>query len=187
MVDFVGIERVRELVARTGPAAFTRALGDEIEADFLRWEEFDKSPRHAVHSKVGVIELMPISDGKLYSFKYVNGHPKNTAEGLLTVTAFGVLADVDTGYPILLSELTLTTAGTYKIYMGARSSPYPSWSQWTDGGLPFGKLSSTTHCINGSHATGQVSSIPYRSLRVSISDCAVAGVILSTMLFGKVM
>jgi ornithine cyclodeaminase len=110
MVDFVGIERVRELVARTGPAAFTRALGDEIEADFLRWEEFDKSPRHAVHSKVGVIELMPISDGRLYSFKYVNGHPKNTAEGLLTVTAFGVLADVDTGYPILLSELTLTTA-----------------------------------------------------------------------------
>jgi len=110
MVDFVGIERVRELVARMGPAAFTRALGDEIEADFLRWEEFDKSPRHAVHSPVGVIELMPISDGRLYSFKYVNGHPKNTAEGLLTVTAFGVLADVDTGYPILLSELTLTTA-----------------------------------------------------------------------------
>ena len=110
MVDFVGIERVRELVARMGPAAFTRALGDEIEADFLRWEEFDKSPRHAVHSTVGVIELMPISDGRLYSFKYVNGHPKNTAEGLLTVTAFGVLADVDTGYPVLLSELTLTTA-----------------------------------------------------------------------------
>jgi len=110
MVDFVGIERVRELVARMGPAAFIRALADEIEADYLRWEAFDKSPRHAVHSNVGVIELMPISDGKLYSFKYVNGHPKNTSEGLLTVTAFGVLADVDTGYPILLSELTLTTA-----------------------------------------------------------------------------
>ena len=53
---------------------------------------------------------MPITDGTLYSFKYVNGHPKNTAEGLLTVTAFGVLADVATGYPLLLSELTLTTA-----------------------------------------------------------------------------
>jgi ornithine cyclodeaminase len=57
-----------------------------------------------------VIELMPISDGGLYSFKYVNGHPKNTSEGLLTVTAFGVLAAVDTGYPLLLSELTITTA-----------------------------------------------------------------------------
>ena len=33
---------------------------------------------------------MPTSDGRLYSFKYVNGHPKNTASGLLTVTAFGV-------------------------------------------------------------------------------------------------
>jgi len=53
---------------------------------------------------------MPASDGRLYAFKYVNGHPKNTAVGLLTVTAFGVLADVQTGYPLLLSELTLTTA-----------------------------------------------------------------------------
>jgi ornithine cyclodeaminase len=59
---------------------------------------------------VGVIELMPASDGQLYAFKYVNGHPSNTALGLLTVTAFGVLSDVRTGYPLLLSELTLTTA-----------------------------------------------------------------------------
>jgi len=110
MVDFIGIERVRELVTRKGIAACIEELAGEIEADYRRWPDFDKSPRHAVHSPVGVIELMPISDGKLYSFKYVNGHPKNTAEGLLTVTAFGVLADVDTGYPLLLSELTLTTA-----------------------------------------------------------------------------
>ena len=61
--------------------------------------------RHAIHSPGGVIELMPTSDGHMYSFKYVNGHPKNTDAGLLTVTAFGVLADVDTGYPLLLSEL----------------------------------------------------------------------------------
>jgi ornithine cyclodeaminase len=110
MVDFIGIERVRELVDRSGPAAFIEALAAEIEADYRRWDEFDKSPRHATHSPVGVIELMPISDGRQYTFKYVNGHPKNTGDGLLTVTAFGVLADVDTGYPRLLSELTLTTA-----------------------------------------------------------------------------
>jgi len=53
---------------------------------------------------------MPTSDGRLYSFKYVNGHPKNTARKLLTVTAFGVLADVATGYPVLLSEMTFVTA-----------------------------------------------------------------------------
>src|SRR6202011_1956626 len=48
--------------------------------------------------------------GRLYSFKYVNGHPTNTSKNLLTVTAFGVLADVGTGYPLLLSEMTFVTA-----------------------------------------------------------------------------
>ena len=110
MVDFIGIERVQELVARRGTARFIEELASEIKSDYLRWSAFDKSPRHATHSSVGVIELMPASDGRLYAFKYVNGHPKNTAVGLLTVTAFGVLADVQTGYPLLLSELTLTTA-----------------------------------------------------------------------------
>ena len=110
MVDFIGIERIQELVARRGAARFIEELADEIAGDFRRWEQFEKSPRHATHSRLGVIELMPACDGRLYSFKYVNGHPKNTAVGLLTVTAFGVLADVETGYPLLLSELTLTTA-----------------------------------------------------------------------------
>lgn len=110
MVDYIGLERVQELVARLGAARFIEGLANEIEADYRRWRDFDKSPRHATHSPVGVIELMPISDGNLYSFKYVNGHPKNTSQGLLTVTAFGVLADVATGYPVLLSELTFTTA-----------------------------------------------------------------------------
>ena len=110
MVDYIGIERVQELVTQAGPARFIEGLAAELEADYRRWSEFDKSARHATHSPVGVIELMPTSDGRHYSFKYVNGHPKNTAEGLLTVTAFGVLADVDTGYPLLLSELTYTTA-----------------------------------------------------------------------------
>lgn len=109
-MQYIGTERVKALVGQIGPAAFIEGLAREIEADYRRWNEFDKSPRHATHSPVGVIELMPISDGRDYSFKYVNGHPKNTAKGLLTVTAFGVLADVDTGYPRVLSELTLTTA-----------------------------------------------------------------------------
>jgi ornithine cyclodeaminase len=110
MVDFIGMSRMRELIARIGPASLIERLAVEIEADYRRWSEFEKSPRHATHSSVGVIELMPASDGTLYAFKYVNGHPKNTAEGLLTVTAFGVLAQVATGYPLLVSEMTLTTA-----------------------------------------------------------------------------
>jgi ornithine cyclodeaminase len=59
---------------------------------------------------VGVIELMPTTDGEQYAFKYVNGHPGNPAQGLQTVTAFGVLADVYTGYPTFLAEMTLLTA-----------------------------------------------------------------------------
>jgi ornithine cyclodeaminase len=110
MVHYIGTARVRELVARVGVARFMEALAGEIEHDYLRWGEFEKSSRHASHSANGVIELMPTSDGRLYSFKYVNGHPKNTAAGLLTVTAFGVLSDVATGYPLLLSEMTFITA-----------------------------------------------------------------------------
>lgn len=110
MVEYIGIDGIQHIVGRMGPAAFMEGLAAEIEADYRRWGDFDKSARHAIHSPVGVIELMPTSDGQMYSFKYVNGHPKNTARGLLTVTAFGVLADVETGYPLLLSELTVTTA-----------------------------------------------------------------------------
>src|SRR5882724_12990921 len=110
MVDYIGTARLRELMARTGTGEFIERLAGEIEADYRRWGDFEKSARLASHSPVGVIELMPTSDGQLYSFKYVNGHPKNTAEGLLTVTAFGLLADVATGYPLLLSEMTFVTA-----------------------------------------------------------------------------
>jgi ornithine cyclodeaminase len=110
MVHYIGTARVRELVARVGVGRFMEALAGEIEEDYLRWSEFEKSSRHASHSAEGVIELMPTSDGRLYSFKCVNGHPKNTAAGLLTVTAFGVLSDVATGYPLLLSEMTFVTA-----------------------------------------------------------------------------
>jgi ornithine cyclodeaminase len=110
MVTYIGVSDLARLVHSIGPAAFISRLASEIEADYRRWGEFEKSARLASHSAVGVIELMPTSDGRLYSFKYVNGHPKNTAAGLLTVTAFGVLADVETGYPLLLSELTVMTA-----------------------------------------------------------------------------
>jgi ornithine cyclodeaminase len=110
MIDYIGVSDILRLVTRIGTGAFIERLANEIEHDYRRWSEFEKSARLASHSAVGVIELMPTSDGRLYSFKYVNGHPENTAAGLLTVTAFGVLADVQTGYPLLLSELTVTTA-----------------------------------------------------------------------------
>ncbi len=109
-VPFVSVDQMMQLVHRIGIEPMLRALADRIEAEFRRWESFDKTPRIASHSTDGVIELMPTSDGHAYGFKYVNGHPRNVADGLQTVTAFGLLADVATGYPVLLSEMTLLTA-----------------------------------------------------------------------------
>ena len=101
---------VVRLVHTKGLGACIAGVAERIERDFLRWGEFDKSARVACHSDEGVIELMPIADREQFAFKYVNGHPKNTRDGLPTVMAFGVLADVATGAPRLLSELTITTA-----------------------------------------------------------------------------
>ncbi|MFZ1662224.1 MAG: ornithine cyclodeaminase, partial [Paracoccaceae bacterium] len=102
IVPFVSVDNMMRLVLHVGLDQVLIDLAAEIEADFKRWPLFDKTPRVASHSDVGVIELMPTSDGEMYGFKYVNGHPKNMKEGLQTVTAFGLLADVQSGYPVLL-------------------------------------------------------------------------------------
>ena len=110
LVPFVSVDNMMRLIHTIGIDTVLKDISAYIEEDFKRWELFDKTPRVASHSDVGVIELMPTSDGEAYGFKYVNGHPKNTSEGLQTVTAFGLLADVYTGYPVLLTEMTILTA-----------------------------------------------------------------------------
>jgi ornithine cyclodeaminase len=107
---YLSAPEAAELVRRLGLTHCLEQLTEHIRADFLRWPDFDKTARVAAHSQGGVIELMPVADDHRYSFKYVNGHPGNTRHGLSTVMAFGVLADVDSGAPLFLSELTLTTA-----------------------------------------------------------------------------
>jgi ornithine cyclodeaminase len=97
---FLGAHAVRELVHRMGLSALTQAVAQRIEADFKRWRTFDKSARVACHAQQGVIELMPVADAQRFGFKYVNGHPGNTAQGLPTVMAFGLVADVATGLPV---------------------------------------------------------------------------------------
>lgn len=110
LVPFVSVENMMKLIHHVGIETMLHELTDVVEADFRRWETFEKTARIASHSRDGVIELMPVSDGKEYSFKYVNGHPSNTQRGLQTVTAFGLLAEVSTGYPTLLTEMTILTA-----------------------------------------------------------------------------
>lgn len=110
LVPFVSVEKMLTLTHLHGIDRCLTELADAIAADFGRWEAFDETPRIAAHSAKGVIELMPVSDGTDYAFKFVDGHPSNTRLGLQAVTAFGALASVETGCPTLFSEMTLLTA-----------------------------------------------------------------------------
>lgn len=110
MVRFVDVPHMRRWVTEVGIQEIVRGMADYMEQAFTRWDKFDKTPRIASHSDIGVVELMPTSDGENYAFKYVNGHPSNPEKGLQTVTAFGMLSDVASGYPLMLSEMTILTA-----------------------------------------------------------------------------
>ncbi len=110
MVVLVDTPRMREWIAEKGIEPIILDLVERMEVAFTRWLDFERVPRIASHSQMGVIELMPTSDGNHYAFKYVNGHPGNPASGLQTVSGFGVLADVATGYPVMIAEMNLLTA-----------------------------------------------------------------------------
>lgn len=109
-MKILSVEMLAELVRKYGIENYLRDLMEKLRQDFSRFESFTKMPRPAMHVEGGVIELMPICDDEFYSFKYVNCHPKNPKSGLMTVVATGQLSRIDTGYPLLFSEMTLLTA-----------------------------------------------------------------------------
>ncbi|WP_029063372.1 ornithine cyclodeaminase [Labrenzia sp. DG1229] len=109
-VPFVSVDDMMRNIRTIGVEKAIVGIAEYIEQDFLRWESFDKKPRIPAHAPQGVIELMPTSDGETFGFKYVNGHPQNVREGLQTVTGFGVLSELSTGYPVLFTEMTILTA-----------------------------------------------------------------------------
>lgn len=117
------VSTISALIARVGLRDFFLQLCETLTEDFINWQTFYKSSRHAVHVPYGVIELMPICNETLYSFKYVNGHPKNPLSQKLNVIAFGMLADVMTGYPLMIASMTLLTA-IRTAAMSALSSRY---------------------------------------------------------------
>ncbi|SEA27450.1 ornithine cyclodeaminase [Psychroflexus halocasei] len=104
------IEDIKKMVSTIGYPKFYEKLIKTLEEDYSNWETFDKTPRLANHVPDGVIELMPISNDKLYSFKYVNGHPKNPLQNHMTVMGTGQLSEVSTGAPLMYTEMTLLTA-----------------------------------------------------------------------------
>lgn len=109
MTQILTLPDLVKLIALHGMQAFYRDLIGYLKEDFSRWNEFHKIPRIAATVPKGIIELMPIWDDRYYSYKYVNGHPQNTQLGHLTVVGFGCLADIASGYPLLLSEMTVLT------------------------------------------------------------------------------
>lgn len=110
MVKLVTVDDVAQIVHDIGVETFMLQLIEVLREDFKNWDEFQKSPRHAVHKPYGVLELMPICGDKYYSYKYVNGHPGNPKKNLQTIVAMGMLADAISGYPLMISEMTLLTA-----------------------------------------------------------------------------
>lgn len=105
------IDDIKQIINQIGFKQYFLKLMDTIEEDYKNWDNFDKVPRVATHVDGGVIELMPISNRQIYTFKYVNGHPKNPLESnKLTVMATGQLSLVKTGEPLMYSEMTLLTA-----------------------------------------------------------------------------
>lgn len=101
---------LRTLIGQVGLVSFLGQLQRRMASDYARWDEFQKSARHAMHFPHGVIELMPCSDGEHYTFKFVNGHPHNVQFKLPTVVAFGTLAEVQHGMPLMMVDMTLLTA-----------------------------------------------------------------------------
>lgn len=106
----IEISHVKQLLECIGLKNFFQALNKTLKSDFKNWHSFEKSPRHAIPVENGIIELMPICGKKLYSFKYVNGHPNNVKLNKLTIFGCGLLAEVKTGEPLMISEMTLLTA-----------------------------------------------------------------------------
>lgn len=110
-MKILSVESVGAVLQHHGFDNFMVDLIHALKRDFRRWQSFTKMPRPAMHVPGGVLELMPICDNEAYyTFKYVNCHPQNTLAGLQTVVATGQLSRIDTGYPLMFSEMTILTA-----------------------------------------------------------------------------
>lgn len=110
-MKIITVELVVEILKKHGFDNFLRDLISSLKRDYGKWHSFTKMPRPSMHVPGGVLELMPICDNKkFYTYKYVNCHPKNPLSGQQTVVATGQLSRIDTGYPLMFSEMTVLTA-----------------------------------------------------------------------------
>ena len=110
-MKIITVESLTKILDKHGLDNYLVDLMQALKRDFGSWELFTKMPRPSMHVPGGVLELMPICDNETYyTFKYVNCHPKNPLIGQQTVVATGQLSRIDTGYPLMFSEMTILTA-----------------------------------------------------------------------------
>jgi len=168
------IPAIQSMIQSIGLREFYLKLIHQMEDDFSNWKNFYKSPRHATYYDHGVIELMPCSDEELYSFKFVNGHPDNTKEGKLCVAAMGLLADVESGYTLMITEMTVLTA-IRTAAVGAMGAKY------------LARPESRSLCIIGTGAQSEFqvmamqSVLPIEEIRIYDTDMAAMNKFISNM------
>lgn len=109
-MKIVTISDLATLITKHTFDQFILDLIEYLKYDLTNWNDFSKSPRHAIHVDGGVAELMPVANKEYYTYKYVNGHPKNPATGKMTIVATGQIISILDGYPLMYSEMTLLTA-----------------------------------------------------------------------------
>ena len=110
-MKIISVEALTELLKHHGFDNYMMDLILALKRDYGRWQSFTKMPRPAMHAPAVRIGLMPICDYELcYRFMDVNCHPKNPLTGLQTIMATGQLSRINTGYPLMFSEMTILTA-----------------------------------------------------------------------------
>lgn len=110
MVRVITVDDIKTLIRKVTLETFLTRLVDKLEETYAHWSEFKKLPRIAAHFDPSVIELMPFWGKDYYAVKYITGYPNNPKQKKLTVAGVGILSDVATGYPVLISEMTVLTA-----------------------------------------------------------------------------
>jgi alanine dehydrogenase len=98
---------------KIGLKNFLLHLMESLETGFKRFADkrIRVPARHEFFFPFGSIATMIAADDEFFACKLVSTHVENNIKfGMPTVMATGVLSDVQTGYPIMLTESTILTA-----------------------------------------------------------------------------
>lgn len=140
MVRFMNVQNTTRRAAAQGCRAFISGTIEYLQQDFRRLPAFDKK-RAASHSPLGVIELMPTSDGETHGFPRVNGHPSDPGNGF-----HPELRTAPLGIGLIAATSVDDTVNQHG-HQGAPPTTPSSSSTWsaeplrrTDSGLPVDRI-----------------------------------------------